>query len=98
MQLPILEKQCPECKGEKYYYNPIWKEYWEMVENRRDELIKEECLEYTEAFDRAEKQFIDKKPNNNEPEECFCSECEGKGTVLTDEGIEIMRIVKKYLE
>ncbi len=93
MNLPKLEIKCPECKGEKYFYSQAWADHWTKAEDRRDELT-EQGIEYYKAVLQAEKELRDEKPE--EPQELVCGECEGKGTILTAEGIEIMRIVRKY--
>ena len=34
VKLSELEKQCPVCKGEKFYYHPLWEKYWEEWRQR----------------------------------------------------------------
>lgn len=94
MSLPNLEKQCPECEGSGFVHNKAWAEYFKR-ENELAQKFITQGLSEREAVIKAYEYMKDEQPN--EPEELICCECEGRGTVLTEEGLSIISIVRKYL-
>lgn len=92
--LPVLEKQCPACKGSGFVHSEAWAEYFRR-ENELAQKYISQGLSKNEAVIKAYEDMKDEQPN--EPEEPECCECDGRGTVLTDEGLKIISLVRKYL-
>lgn len=94
-----LEKVCPECNGEKIIYSLAWQKYFkemkkseEYLKIKFNKLIKEGKYDKNEYYVFVEKEI----PPPQEPEEYSCPKCEGKGTVLTDEGVRLIGFIRKY--
>jgi uncharacterized protein YbaR (Trm112 family) len=92
-----LEVTCPKCKGNKFIENLEWQEY----NNKEMELIKKyenqgfEPYMYWPLVDKEMKELGYFEPEG--PEEYPCPECEGRGTVLTEEGKQLISFIRKYI-
>lgn len=87
-----LTKVCPGCNGEKWLQDVEWVE-WNKKLTKREEELKLEGKSFIGARDQA----IEELEMPDCPEEHPCGECDGKGEVLTDQGVEVIHFVRKWL-
>lgn len=94
-----LEEICECCHGEGEVPNEeviqLAKEFEEKVQwFQKDEgLPRHLAMDKTEALFERQGKILPW----NEPDHFSCMECEGRGTRLTEEGLQLIRFLKKYL-
>lgn len=89
------EKICPICDGSGVVYNHRWREHKFDVEQLAKK-YQSEGMSWLEAEEKAFAKLKHLEPD--ELEELPCEFCEGKGIVPTEEGLEILRFVQKYID
>lgn len=98
IDLAKLEKICPECDGSGYIGDPEWNEYLkkeiEIIKKYETQGLKPD--EYWPKVKTEMEKLGYFEPDG--PEEYECPDCEGRGTVLTEEGMALIDFVKKYLD
>ena len=94
-----LEQVCFNCGGNKIVSNSSWQEYNERITEIEEETRKN----YPEMDSKSRwKLFVKIMEERgyhepDEPEELHCPECEGVGTILTDEGTALIAFIRKYI-
>ena len=91
---------CPKCKGEKFYYNLAWQKWFEetkkseeYLKTKFNTLLKEGVYSENEYDIFVEKEI----PPPNEPEEIDCPECDAEGMIPTQEGNDVLELIRKFL-
>lgn len=88
------EQICPACSGTGVIYNSAWEAFAE----KENKLIKKYISEGMNTRDACIKVWEEMKPlRPNEPEEGACEECDGRGTISTEEGLKLLNFIRKYL-
>jgi len=85
---------CSECKGEGRIQNEEWQEYFRK-ENELKEKFISEGIDEINAERKAWEEMWHLHPD--EPEEYCCGECDGRGTIPTKEGLELLIFIRKYI-
>lgn len=89
-----LEQVCTECGGTGLTTHPEWNAYWERQTEIKEE-YKGKGLSEEDAFYKAGEDVSAEEPSV--PEEMQCGLCDGKGTMLTQEGNKLMDFVRRHL-
>jgi len=80
--------------GNKIVQSQAWQNYFK----KENELKAKYASEGMEELEADFKAWEDMKPfQPDEPEEHECVECEGRGTIPTAEGLELLRFIRKYI-
>lgn len=91
VNVDLLERVCPKCKGSGRIENPIWSEFWHTHSNLKNWF---RSLDLQDQMTNTEKMFQDQPI---EPMFFFCKECSGKGKILTLEGEDLIKFVRFWM-
>ncbi len=94
LTLPVLEIPCTNCNGEKLVSSSRWQRFWSEVPATANTNVNGEWEAYLEQNPAAREEYD--RLCREEPEEFPCPECEGRGSIPTEDGRRLLAFVRKH--